>query len=1465
MRLVLPLVVIVGFIFLVNPVDQLAFANTSSSHPFQTTWGESGLTKPGKFTFPQNIAIDDEGNVYVTDLGNMRVQKFKNDGTFLLSWGSQGSGSGQFKAPVGIAIYEDSVFVVDNQLNRIQKFNLDGEFISKWGEEGQDPGQFLLPNEIDVGTNGTLYVVDTGNQRIQKFTQNGQYISEFGESGMEDGKFLNVKGIAVDKNENIFVSDPGKNKIFKFNSQGEYTQSYGPLFGGLSMKPHGMAIDPEGNIYAVDYMQDRIVQFDSQGQMLTSWGSMGIANGQFKLPTDIDIDNNGFVFVVDSNGHRIQKFGSPFVTEYAPVQSEPDSVSTASTEQTASQTQQITEPVFNPVPGDLTKPTITPPNDLFIEATGGLTPVSVGQAMATDESGIQSLTSNAPANFPLGVTTIIWTAIDGAGNMGIATQTVTVVDTVPPIISQVDDITIQATPSGQNSAQLSIPNTFDAVGVISVTNDAPQNFPIGTTLITWTATDVAGNIATTTQSVNVVDTYPPVIYVPEDVVMEATSNNQNQVYLGEASVVDNGEVISITNDAPQFFEIGNTTVTWVASDDSGNTATKNQLVSVIDTTAPHLIIPDDITVEATSENANLIYLDEPIVSDVQNVTITNDAPALFTIGETIVNWVATDPSGNFASGSQTVHVVDTTAPIIESLDNIVIEATGIENNNVTLGNLTAEDATGILSITNDSPDLFPLGTTIVTWNVTDNYGNYNTYEQTINVIDTTAPTITASADVVIEATSVDENVVNLISPVVDDLVSIESISNDAPQFFPIGMTTVTWTATDTSGNSASDTQTVTVSDTTPPSIIAPVDIVVEATSSSGMPVAIGQPQVSDEIGIDSISNNSPQLFNLGNTTVVWSATDLHGNTAMANQTISVVDTTAPSIIAPDDIVSEAQNPDSNIVSIGLAQADDAVGVASLENNAPPVFALGDTSVVWTATDESGNIATAIQTISIIDSTAPSIIAPDDVTVEATGLETLAILGNASATDSIGIDSVTNDAPERYPLGETLVTWTATDLGGLTSTDTQIVRVIDTTPPTIRTPKTITVEAASMNDNIVDYGTISADDLVEVTSVINDAPAVFPFGLTTITWTVSDAAGNTATAEQQVSVIDTTAPIINPPQDIVIEATAADTIIELISAEATDEVSVISITNNAPTTFQLGNTTVIWFAEDSSGNISNATQIISVIDTLPPNIIQPDELVVEATSSNTAISLENPIATDSVSQVTITNDSPAEFGLGDTFVTWIATDEAGNSASVSQKITVVDTTAPELSLPDNITINAISLQTPVLVGNANATDLTDSQPSVTNNAPSTFPLGETIVTWIATDEFGNSASATQVVNVQACGREESYFNKIMGTINDDILEGTNAADLIFALEGDDIIMGMKGNDCIFGGDGDDIIYGNEGSDYLYGSEGSDVLKGQSGEDIISGGTGIDVIDGGDEIDSCNVNESPDGDLIVKCEN
>jgi Ca2+-binding RTX toxin-like protein len=180
------------------------------------------------------------------------------------------------------------------------------------------------------------------------------------------------------------------------------------------------------------------------------------------------------------------------------------------------------------------------------------------------------------------------------------------------------------------------------------------------------------------------------------------------------------------------------------------------------------------------------------------------------------------------------------------------------------------------------------------------------------------------------------------------------------------------------------------------------------------------------------------------------------------------------------------------------------------------------------------------------------------------------------------------------------------------------------------------------------------------------------------------------------------------------------------------------------------------------------------------------------------------------------------------------------------------------------VDAVNIETLLEIGFATATDIIDDTPIITNDAPEVFPLGETIVTWTATDKFDNISSSTQTISVQTCGNNPSYYNLIVGSQDDDLLIGTTLPDLIFANGGDDIISGDKGNDCIFAGDGNDIIFGNQGNDHISGEDGNDIIKGNSGQDFMFGGFGLDVIDGGEDIDTCKVIDEQNYDIVIKCE-
>ena len=101
---------------------------------------------------------------------NDRIQKFTNDGKFLMQWGTQGDEDGQFVFPAGVAIdSDDNVYVTDQNNGRIQKFTSDGAFLAKWGTDGNKVSEFSEPEGVDVDSNGRVYVADTGNSRVQSF------------------------------------------------------------------------------------------------------------------------------------------------------------------------------------------------------------------------------------------------------------------------------------------------------------------------------------------------------------------------------------------------------------------------------------------------------------------------------------------------------------------------------------------------------------------------------------------------------------------------------------------------------------------------------------------------------------------------------------------------------------------------------------------------------------------------------------------------------------------------------------------------------------------------------------------------------------------------------------------------------------------------------------------------------------------------------------------------------------------------------------------------------------------------------------------------------------------------------------------------------------------------------------------------------------------------------------------------
>jgi len=193
----------------------------NASGVLQLAWGTSG-TGSGQFlNGAGGVAVDSAGNVYVTDLGNHRVEKFTSGGIFTTSWGGSGTGNGQFGGPEGIAIdAANNIYIADTGNHRIQKFDTSGTFVTKWGTNGSADGQFDTPWGVSVDSLGDVYVADTNNNRIQKFSATGTFISSCGTSGTGNDQFSGPQDVGADSAGNYYVADTGNDRVQKFGAGG---------------------------------------------------------------------------------------------------------------------------------------------------------------------------------------------------------------------------------------------------------------------------------------------------------------------------------------------------------------------------------------------------------------------------------------------------------------------------------------------------------------------------------------------------------------------------------------------------------------------------------------------------------------------------------------------------------------------------------------------------------------------------------------------------------------------------------------------------------------------------------------------------------------------------------------------------------------------------------------------------------------------------------------------------------------------------------------------------------------------------------------------------------------------------------------------------------------------------------------------------------------------------------------------
>jgi YYY domain-containing protein len=297
----------------------------------------------GQFNLPRDIAIDAGGSFYVSDTENKRIQKFDATGKWLLSFGSEGNGNGQFAAispesvgtgPGGLAVDAGgNLYVADTWNHRIQKFDSEGRFVASWGSfiNLADPAfadapdkdsRFYGPRGVAIGPDGNVYVTDTGNKRVLVFTTDGAFVRKI-DSGMsptrvvpgyafnQPGELNEPIGIAVDAQGNVYVADVNNHRIQKFDTAGKPVAQW-PVPGaswdpGPYLEPF-LALDGGGNLYAAAPSSKSVLKFDANGQVAATKNANGGVT--LSLPTGLTVGADGSVYVVDTTNNSVVNLGT---------------------------------------------------------------------------------------------------------------------------------------------------------------------------------------------------------------------------------------------------------------------------------------------------------------------------------------------------------------------------------------------------------------------------------------------------------------------------------------------------------------------------------------------------------------------------------------------------------------------------------------------------------------------------------------------------------------------------------------------------------------------------------------------------------------------------------------------------------------------------------------------------------------------------------------------------------------------------------------------------------------------------------------------------------------------------------------------------------------------------------------------------------------------------------------------------
>jgi len=751
---------------------------------------------------------------------------------------------------------------------------------------------------------------------------------------------------------------------------------------------------------------------------------------------------------------------------------------------------------------------------VYLDPTGNarLTPTQADGG-SFDNCGIANMTV-VPASWTganLGTNTVYLTVTDASGNQSTCQTTVTLLDTTAPVVTCPASLILNC---GQPTdvSNTGIATATDNYMVASITSsdvttagNCASNYFITRT---WVAKDVSGNSASCVQTITVQDNLAPVITCDAYVTLNCGTDITPQTVCpgssqGGGTPVGPGKGKKVKNTTnPKTYS---------------NKSNSRQSGSPVSACALTATVADNC-----DPNPTLAYTD----------AIT---PGLCAGNYTITRtWTAKDMCGNVSLAIQTITIQDTVAPVITSAPDIAIGNDKGQCGAAVNFQVNATDQCSNVNLTYSvaSGSFFPVGTTPVTVTAADGCGNTSSSNFNVTITDREAPVVitrnvTAQLDAFGNA-SVTAVQVNNGST---DNCGIASMTV-APNTFnctKVGPNTVVLTVTDLNGNVSTGNSTVTVQDNIAP-IAKAQNVIIQlgATGNASVTAAQVNNGSSDNCSVKTLSV-SPAAFtcaNVGTNNVTLTVTDVNGNSSIAAATVTVQDKIAP--VAKAQNVTVQLNASGN-ASVTAAQVNNgssdncSVKTLAVSPNTFTCSNVGANTVTLTVTDASGNTSTATATVTVQDNVAPVAICQNvTVYLDSRGTATItAAQVNHGSTDNCGIASV-KVSPSTFTCantGNNQVTLTVTDIHGNSSTCTSTVTVVDNTPPTVLCKNTtVTISHGKASIAVTDVNNGSTDNCGIASMTVS--PNTFTcadIGTKTVTLTVTDVHGNSATCQSTVTI------------------------------------------------------------------------------------------------------------------------------------------------------------------------------------------------------------------------------------------------------------------------------------------------------------------------------------------------------------